>query len=173
MSEGPPPTRDDFVSEWDKCVYLLDHLNYWFWEEEDQPKAREYAGRLADVLAALDPHGTTWRGAEGWALVMATEGRWQECLEAKRHHIDITRVLLASRIDPDVMDGQDLVIVTEEFVLLARAAGNVEAADRVVAEVLRDGFFDAEQRAFLRGLRSGSGEADGVRGSGGRNDGEG
>jgi len=157
MSEGPTSFRDDFVSEWDKCVYLLGHLKHWFWEADDEKKAQEYAGQLAEVLVALDPHRTTVRGAEGWALVMAARRRWHECLAAKRHEIDMIRHLLADNVNPEVMDAQDLVIAAEEYALLSRAAGDVEAADSLVSEVLGDGFFDAEQEVFLRGLRSNSG----------------
>jgi hypothetical protein len=152
MSEEPPAFRDDFVSPWDRCVYLLDSLRYWFWTEEDEPKSQEFACQIVPVLEELDPHGTTVLGAEGWALVMATRNDWRGCLQAKRHHIDMLRFLLAEGVPPEVTEPQDLVIAAEEYVLLARAGGDLDSVDSLVAVLLADGFLDAKQRAFLRDL---------------------
>lgn len=135
-------------------MYLLENLRYWFWDLEDEPKAQNYADQLALLLNDLDPHGTTVRGAEGRALIMASRCQWQECLLSKRHQIDMVRHLLAEPVDPDVMDGEDLVIAAEEYFLFARAAGELPSADLLVAELLRDGMLEPKQEAFLKELLS-------------------
>lgn len=149
-----PADRERFNGDWDQCVHLLEQLAYWYWDADDDDRARNMAGRLEAVLARIDDQAETLRGAEAWALVAAVDEDWSRCLAAKRRQIDVLRILLADGVDPEVAESYDLLVAMEELLMFAQMAGVPAAGDEVLADVLMDpNVLDAE-RTLIAGLKA-------------------
>jgi hypothetical protein len=77
---NPPSYKDVFDSKDEEIDYLASQATYWFWSSEDDlPKARYYAERLAKLI---DDHNLEYssRNSEEWALVWDARGNVREAI---------------------------------------------------------------------------------------------
>lgn len=150
MAERAPETRSEFASEWDECTYVLEHLSYQFWEVEDHDASRQLSLRLEALLETLDSDGSTQRGAEGWALILATRRDFVRALDFKHREVDTIERLLVMEKDTGVVHSRDLVVAVEEYALLAREAKQLEKGKQRLIALLSAEVLAEDDRTLVR-----------------------
>jgi hypothetical protein len=93
MKDKPPPDRRTFADEWDEIGYLHDKLLYWLYQRADPKKARLYAPRLDQLLAAAAPDHDAILGEECWSLVHEAKGELESAIESRKNEIRLIRRL--------------------------------------------------------------------------------
>ena len=156
MKDKPPPDRRTFADEWDEIGYLHDKLLYWLYQRADPKKARLYAPRLEQLLAAAAPDHDAILGEECWSLVYEAKGELAGAIESRKNEIRLIRRLhelsYGSPNEATALKDYDYADLSDRLDLLATLYHDHGDLDKAIATLRQskklcrehDLLFDAE-----------------------------